>query len=303
MSSETFTSNNYEKAVSFLGEKYDLIVVGSDEIWKIEQSRFGRPFPNIYWLDKRLKCKKISYAASANTLAYEELNQTRKAVICDRLSNFDLIGVRDDHTFNMVNYFQPQSEKPVAKVPDPTFMLDMKENDTTKLYLEKLGVDFTKPLLGITFFYKPINERLLSFYRAQGFQVLALSAFNPQANVNLEGKLDPFQWAQTYRYLKVCLTNLFHGTIFCLKHHTPFVSVDFYDNSKYESKIKCLLKDMDMLDQYLELDTRGDYDYHALVEQINQKISKIRYQQLAKKLDQKKRESEQFIARIQEVMR
>lgn len=303
LSQETHISNKYEKALAFLHDKYDLIVVGSDEIWKIETSGFGRPFPNVYWLDKSLTCKKVSYAASANTLAYEELDVGIKEIISERLSNFDLIGVRDDHTFNMVSYFQPHSIKHLVKVPDPTFTLELKESQRTRQYLERLGVDFTKPLLGITFFYKPMNDQLLSAYRARGYQILALSAYNPEADVNLEGKLDPFQWAQAYRYLNLCFTNLFHGTIFCLKSHIPFLSVDFYDNSKYESKIKCLLKELDMLDQHFELNVNVRNDYNAIVENMNHKLININYEQLGEKLEQKKRESEHFIARIKEVMR
>lgn len=303
LSQKTLISNKYEKALAFLHEKYDLIVVGSDEIWKIENSRFGRPFPNVYWLDKSLTCKKVSYAASANTLAYEELDMDHKANICDKLSNFDLIGVRDDHTFNMVRYFQPHSVKHLVKVPDPTFMLELKESQITRQYLEMLGVDFTKPLLGITFFCKPMNYPLLSTYRARGYQILALSAYNPEADVNLEGKLDPFQWAQTFRYLNLCFTNLFHGTIFCLKNHVPFLSVDFYDNSKYESKIKCLLKEMNMLDQHLELDESINNDYAAIIEHMKYKLANINYEMLGEKLEQKKQEVDHFVTRMKEVMK
>ena len=57
-------SDVIEDFIKYVHGKYDVIVAGSDEIWKIDGMR---GFPTPYFLLGDLKCRKMSYAASGRT--------------------------------------------------------------------------------------------------------------------------------------------------------------------------------------------------------------------------------------------
>ena len=252
LSSTQLISDDYDSAVEFLVDKYDLIVVGSDEIWKLEDGPHSLPFPNIYWLSDRLTCRKMAYAASANRLAYRDLTVDQRRWINEQLTAYDLIGVRDNHTVNMIREIAVDAAAKTIKVPDPTFLLPLVDMDVRPL-LQKHGVDLARPVLGITFYSPDINRDLLDMFRAKGYQTVGITAFNPDADVNLIDRLDPFQWSLVFQFFSFCLTNLFHGTIFSLKARIPFLSFDYSSrfNGDYETKLKCLLGEFQLADRYI----------------------------------------------------
>ena len=63
--------NNLNKAVEKVNKLYDVVVLGSDELWKINSLR---PFPNLYWLSKGVSALKMSFAPSANTTDFDSLS-------------------------------------------------------------------------------------------------------------------------------------------------------------------------------------------------------------------------------------
>lgn len=299
LSSEKLITDNYEKVVKFLKDKYDLLIVGSDEIWKVQEGSCVRPFPNIYWLSNKLECKKVAYAASANSLIYRNLSEDKKAWIKKQLSNFDIIGARDDHTMDILTKYEIAPNVKLDKVPDPTFMLSLSQETIaeTKVFLESLGVDFNKKLFGITFHEKSINKELFDLYKSQGFQILALSYHNPNADINLAGKLTPIQWAATFTFLSMCFTQLFHGSIFCLKSKIPFLSFDYVVGKGYDTKIHCLLKDFEMLKHYIPFSTKK-INNQELIKKVSEVRSQFDAIHVDTKLELMRKKSQQYIEKI-----
>ena len=60
LSSESLVSDSQEEFIDFVKGKYDVIIAGSDEIWKIDNIR---GFPNPFWLKGDPGAIKVSYAA------------------------------------------------------------------------------------------------------------------------------------------------------------------------------------------------------------------------------------------------
>ena len=245
-------TDDYEKCVAWLNGAYDAIVVGSDEIWKTE---FGVTLPNIYWLSERLECRKAAYAASANKLRYRELSADDRDWMKRQLQTFGFVGVRDNHTLAMVRDVGGVDSSRLAKVPDPTFFMYQPTNadERVKQVLEEEGIDLSRPILGITFVFPNINRELLKHFKDQGYQTVGLTQDNPDVDLNLVGRLSPLEWSLVYRYFSLCLTNLFHGTIFCLQAAVPFLSFDYSSalNGEYETKLKCLLDEFQLADRYV----------------------------------------------------
>ena len=217
----------------FLGEKslqkyfakeYDALVVGMD-IWCVINGTERPKFPNIYWLPEKTPIPKIAYGVSAYH-SNIDLIQSSADKITDYLNNFDVIGVRDRFTYHLVQKYRSRADGLVEMIPDPTFMYKFRNTDVvTKL--QSVGIDLDRPILGLLFYGDDkLSNEILRHYKAKGYQIAAMSMYNAVADFNLGHMLTPFEWAETFRYLSFCISDRFHGTIFCLMNQTPFLSLE-----------------------------------------------------------------------------
>lgn len=232
-------SDDCSEAVDFLNRDYDAIVVGSDEVWKCEARKYSRPFPNVYWLPPELRCVKFAYAASANKTKYRDLGAGHAEWIRESLARFASIGVRDTHTIELLRHVGAYDETRVRLVPDPTLLCEFEQDVRERL--EQLGVDFRRRRLITTFHDERITPGLLEHFRRRGFQTLSVSNQNRYVDLDLSGRLDPLEWAGLFRHADLCLSNLFHGSLFCIKSGTPFLGFDYFARGGYRSKLGELL--------------------------------------------------------------
>ena len=236
----------YERMVRLLTKvKYDALVVGM-VIWDITDLPQIPRFPNIYWLSEKIPSVKIAYAASGHRTQFTLLRKN-SADIQRILSSYALIGVRDRITWEMMQECKVDLVAPVYRVPDPAFVYEGRKT-RVKEVLAKHGVDLKRPILCVLFYGKPeFSAELCRHYRSLGYQTVALSMFNPFADVNLGHLLTPFEWADTFKYLTFCVTDRFHGSIFCLRNNIPFISIEPYaPRTLANSKIYSLLSDFDL---------------------------------------------------------
>lgn len=230
-------SNPSEDCSSFVNSlKKDLIIVGSDELWKLTD----KSYPNIYWLGEEYHGKKVSCAVSANRLPYRGLSQEVKDDMKKRLSTFDLLGVRDQHTLNLLKHLGLEG----IKVPDPTIAYDFDHLMTP--------VDFPEgKKLGIRFLYNSKWE----YYASLVQEFKDHTAYSFGIKNKLQDKrmtlLDPFQWISAISQMDFLITDSFHHTIFAMKHGVPVIcSESSSQNNPYPSKMFDLLKDLDMTHCY-----------------------------------------------------
>lgn len=237
-------------------QKCNLIVVGSDNIWRISEEKHQPNFPNIYWLGDKITSKRISIAASAYNSSKDLITKNEKE-IKDRLDSFDFIGVRDNYTYNLAKRLSANPGK-VYKNCDPTFLFKIKKTKV-KSRLEKMGIDFSCPIIGILIHGKEKLSRMIyKHYHKMGYQVVALSMYNKHADYNLGHLLNPFEWAEVFKYFNFCITDRFHGTIFCLKNHTPFVSIEPSKIGRIEEgKLYSLLNDFRLTENYFNIFGQG----------------------------------------------
>lgn len=250
-------TNNHKKAIRKIEAlDYDILVVGSDEVWKIRPDSSWtrqllaprRPFPSPYFLDPLLSATKVSYAASANTTQFNELSKNQIADIIKHLSEFDYISVRDSYTEQSLSEL---GIEPIYRVPDPTILTKIPSIDATNI-LVKNGIDPNRPLLGIHTSHTPLFERVADRYRSRGFQVVSPTQ-SPYADINLKSKVNPFEYYSLYDHFDMVVTSSLHSTIFSLKNATPFVTVDISkDYRTHESKTHSLLDDFSMLDRHYD---------------------------------------------------
>lgn len=243
----------YEAMTRFLIEKsYDVLVTGM-VVWDITDVPYLPRFPSIYWLSEKIPAVKIAYAVSGHR-SKEALVKKNTAEIQRILSSYALIGVRDQLTWEIVLESKADQGVPVFRVPDPAFLFEAQPTRIGDL-LARRGIRLDEPTIGILFYGKPdLSRQLCSAYRSRGFQTVALSMYNPYADVNLGDQITPLEWAESFKYLSFCVTDRFHGTVFCLKNNIPFISIEPYAPATIKnSKILSLLDEFELRECYIDV--------------------------------------------------
>ncbi|MFA5252671.1 MAG: polysaccharide pyruvyl transferase family protein [Phycisphaerae bacterium] len=244
--SERFISDSYEDSLNFVNSlDYDIVVVGSDEVWKLEWGKYTKTFPNIYWLSPKLNCRKIAMSASANLLIYKNRGKEQLERMRELLSSFEFLGVRDDHTREFLEVIGLKG----FKMCDPAIAYDFPEIDLSKK-LKKIGIDINKPILGVRI--PKGKQRLIAadcqYFKDRGYQIVSFMHSNEFADFNIQAVLNPIEWANLFRYMNFCVSNSYHSLIFSIKNKVPIKVVDFDPAYKeIESKTRNLLNDLDML--------------------------------------------------------
>lgn len=215
ISSTTNLKSHYNK------HGYDLVVVGSDQVWRPKYS------PNIYnffgdFLEEDAKC--ISYGASFGVDVWEfEESQTRS---CRELvKRFGAVSVRES---SAVDLCQEKLGVQAQQVLDPTLLLGPEDYEKLLGDLESTGetgvlkyildnseqktqlVQHAAKCLGIKIFSAQ-PARHLSDQRAKNIDELKY----PQVQ----------QWVMSFRNAEFVVTDSFHGCVFSIIFNKPFLVV------------------------------------------------------------------------------
>ena len=289
-SSKSIVTDDQNEAVNWINDQdYDLLITGSDEVWKISSGDRGRlfssllpnrPFPNLYFLDPRISAMKTAYAASANSVDLNILKEHQRETLERYLSDYDYISVRDNHTEDLLNNLGIGS---VHRVPDPTLLVDLPMGDAVPI-LKNNGIDLDKPILGFHGPRNPVFKKICEKYRERGYQIVT-STNSPYADVELEGKVDPFEYYAVYDHYDMVVTSSLHSTIFSLKNGTPFVTIDVDDAyATLESKTHSLLQDFSLLNRHIDAVDGDATEFHDRIDELEQPLDEDHVQKRISKL-------------------
>jgi len=235
---------DYDRAAAFLAEqRYDLIVVGSDTILPFLRIHRARGQVPIFWLPPGLRCRKVACAASSDYTTYDSLDEQTRGKLAESIQAFDLIGIRDEMTRQLMNALGLEGDGRVEMVPDPTFTLPIDPVPAAAL-AERLGIDRSGPTFLAQLPAGPIPDALIAHLRGRGFREVSVAG-KPSAHYHVYAIL-PFEWAGFYRHVDLTLTDRFHGSLFSLRNGTPVVAMDC-EKHRYLpsglSKTYCLMKE------------------------------------------------------------
>jgi len=208
-------------------EEFDLIVVGSDEVWNLAHPWYGQ-CPLFY--GKGLKAPMlVSYAASFGN--YDAAWQLPSSW-AELLRGFDLMAVRDENSRTIVH--QATGMDP-DMVLDPCLQFPPEPEERSipyaaQSYIAVYGHNFSPALVSHARQYAgQMNLPLVSIgYRNDWADEQWIEA-------------DPHQFAQFIRQSAGVVTNFFHGCVFALRYERPFVcATTHYRNIKIHSLLQQL---------------------------------------------------------------
>lgn len=257
---------------------YDAIIVGSDQVWNPSQ----RKNPE-YFLDFKQKFKglKISYAADSTI---KEIDSSDRIRLTKWLNDFDVISVRNKHSFEFVKDI---TNEEVTIVADPTVLIDLENsqdsNKTTGEYI--LTYILGKEISGTH------NEALKKIKITYGdlpvyaIKIPTMDFEIPSFADKVFYDLDPNEWLDMFKNASFIYTDSFHGVLFSLKFMRPFLAY-------YAEKLRAT--------RFIDLGERYKIKRYIVenVEQIDTKKSieiSPDFLTIKKVLDQHKEYSLQFI--------
>ena len=216
-------------------EKYDLIVYGSDQIWRKQP---GLKIFNPIYFGENNYCtqRQISYAASMGEL---NLDDSELAFLHRTLSKFNYVGVRE---LDLYNVMKPLNLNNLHITIDPTLLLKSNEWDAvlhTKRIIDKPYILFYK----VRDSFK--DKYVENFCRMKKMQLVRVYPFNcPSAS---DYNPDPSEFVSLIKYASFVLTSSFHGLAFSVIYRKEvFVSI----NSNTE-RLKGLMKSLGMEDRFI----------------------------------------------------
>ncbi|HOM02593.1 MAG TPA: polysaccharide pyruvyl transferase family protein [Acetivibrio sp.] len=271
LSSENLYYSNLEEFQKFIRGRYDLIIAGSDEIWRVNGFR---GFPSPYWLPGDLQCIKMSYAASAR-IDYDSLSQKERDLMKNILCDFCYIGVRDESTKRCIDKVMENS---LAYINcDPTFLYSYRisEENGRNILINKFGINPGKKTIGFMLEDSEIPRKFMSAY---GSKYNYISLYDYHKETRNYARLSPFEWIDVISALDLFVTSRFHGVCFSLKNNVQFIAVEERKTTLDNSKMYDILGRLNLCERYYSSKEMITTEIIKEIERLIQKDTKYNCQ-------------------------
>lgn len=250
-----YSSQELKKCLQY---KFDIVIVGSDQVWRY------RYFTD--WIDDFFcnfldgtNIPHFSYAASMGT---DEMDYTQdKIEICSKLlKSFKAVSVREESSVKLLkDYFGVEN---VQLVLDPTFLLEK------QAYIDLFKDNYTKPEKPYIFTYvlddnKEIYQSIEEFSHKMNMPIIDIKA--QTVDIKKLNVIEPVEkWLSAIYYADYVITDSFHGMVFSLIFNKKFV---VYGNIKRGmSRMQDLLGRVELTSKLLSSINAVD---EKLIEEIN----------------------------------
>jgi len=198
---------------------YDFIVVGSDEVWNVNNCMFG--FDPVYF-GVNCSSRWISYAPSFGST---NLDDNTLARIKSAINRFDNISVRDENSARIVELL---TDHLPHIVPDPTLL-----RETPELEIDP-EIEYQYCLVYSAKHFS-INERneIIAFAQQNDKKLVSVGAERDWCFASISDA-GVGEWLGLYKHADFIFTTMFHGTLFSIKYNKPFcLFLDPYRRNKF----------------------------------------------------------------------
>lgn len=247
---------------------YDVIIVGSDEVWNYQDKRSTAKIK----FSCGLTCKHvIAYAPSVGNS-----QGNLPEYVVSGIKRFAALSSRDEKTSQMLRAITGAEPE---KVLDPTFLSDCPVSNTQRV---------KKPY--ILFYYcdrlpAPMKKQILKYAEEHGLAVYGAG----ECDTGYSGttvNLTPFEWVDMFRNAAFVFTGTFHGSVFSILNHRQFKV--FLTNKSRVEKVGSLLADCGLRDR--EMGEDFVFDLEAMKNEID-------YEAVDALLEEKRRRSMDYLRR------
>lgn len=205
----------------------DLLIVGSDEMWELNNITF-KTIPEYFGNNVEAK-KKVTYAVSSNSTKKEDI--LRYPFIQEGLRNFSKVAVRDKSTFDA--YF-PYLEVTPQYTVDPTLIMDL-----SGYLIETKLHDY---ILCYTYTFKDyMIDAVKELAKNTGKKIVVAGQNFDWADLCIPA--NPFEFLGLIKGADFIVTDTFHGTTLSIALKKEFVAF------AYKTKVYRALELFNLLDR------------------------------------------------------
>lgn len=188
--------------------KLEALIVGSDQVWRPRYNpRLADSYLKFAW-----KCEmpKLAYAASFGTAEWE-YTPKQAALGTNMLKQFNAVSVREKSGVCLASKLGADA----TVCLDPTLLLGREGFDKI-LNIPTSSVEY------VGSYVLDRNPELQNMIRKMQSQLHIDEHISTKENTPGFG---PIQWIQNIRDSRFFITDSFHGTVFCLLYHVPFITL------------------------------------------------------------------------------
>ncbi len=207
--------------LKIIADQFDVLITGSDQVWNPRWLAQRDGLFDLYFLSFAApQTRRISYAASIGHSEKSTMKQEWQKILSEKLPLIDAISVREASGVELVNSLCGRTD--AVTVVDPTLLLK-------RTHYEKIA-GAPKRQTNYLFSYMLHGMEQDAVGACQTISVIQdLKIINcdvVKTNIRKDYVLpSPTGWLQRIKDASFMVTNSFHGVIFCLIFHTPFISV------------------------------------------------------------------------------
>lgn len=212
----SFNELRYEEVIN--NNIIDLLVIGSDELWNINNPGFRNNY--FYGIGVKAK-KKITYAICSGATTYDKFSNYEDYL--NAIKSIDTIFVRDKLTELNIG-------KIIGKNPqftcDPTFLIDVSK--FKKDYINKVKGRY---LLIYSYSYsKKQKDYIKAYAKENKLLIVSAGLYCSWADKNVN--CSPFEFSDVICNAEAVVTTTFHGTIFSILNKKQFVVFEGREKTK-----------------------------------------------------------------------
>lgn len=258
---ENFCIYPYKKD-SELCNKFNTIVIGSDQIWNIE---ITNGFDCLYWGDfTNSNINLITYAASTGRYIF---NNNEIEVVKNKLRNFTNISVRE---IGLKEQIQNLYQNKVHLVLDPTLLLQ-KEN-YSNFFNEPL--EKSKYILIYEVVHDNNTERIANLLAQEtDSKIIRIGSHSKNKKIKDICNIGPSEFINYIYYAYFIVTTSFHGTAFSIILNKSFYTLKL--GNKIDERANTLLTSINLENRHIQANSSPNYktiDYKT----INPMIDELR---------------------------
>jgi len=202
-----------------LSNRFDLLITGSDQVWNPKWlSQLNGLFDFCFLTFADPKARRISYAASFGHADKTTIKEEWQKIVGEKLKDMDAISVREQSGVSLVRELCGRDD--AVQVADPTLLLERAYYDNLAGQAKKRNAYlFSYMLHGLE---QDTADVCKNISGSLHFKILKCDAHKTALHIGytLPATID---WLRDIRDAGFVVTNSFHGVVFCLIFHTPFI--------------------------------------------------------------------------------
>lgn len=215
-------------------EKYDLCIIGSDEVFNcLTKSKWG--FTSQLFGNVRQANNVATYAACCGTTTLDKIPRDVEKKIRTAFTKVSNFSVRDNNTYKFVSNL---TDKKINLNLDPVIVGDFSKE------IEEFGtkIKLPKRYCIVYSYFNRINKKddikmIKEFCKKHNLEIITIGA--PQIWNSKFVVMNPFEVLYAFSKAEFVITDTFHGTIFASKYSTRF-AVLIRESNKF--KLNALLE-------------------------------------------------------------